>query len=121
MREELEFSRITSPAARCLSSAIDFCEYLQRQDGRILISSPQAPALVCLDKETGKYLAEEASGTRGHGNWSSPAYERLMAKVRSFSERATGSFMALIRTAGKRRRNQAAQGNLALRLQPAGI
>ena len=38
---------------------------------------PDAPALVCLDKKTGKLLAQEQSGISRrllHSNWSSPAY-----------------------------------------------
>jgi outer membrane protein assembly factor BamB len=41
------------------------------------IPNPKAPALCLLDKQTGKYLGEEASGISArtlHGNWSSPAY-----------------------------------------------
>ena len=39
--------------------------------------SPDAPALICLDKNTGKLLAREQSGISRrtlHSNWSSPAY-----------------------------------------------
>jgi outer membrane protein assembly factor BamB len=39
--------------------------------------SPDAPALICLDKNTGKLLAQEGSGISRrmlHSNWSSPAY-----------------------------------------------
>src|SRR5688572_12426723 len=38
---------------------------------------PDAPALICLDKNTGKLVAEEKSGISRrllHSNWSSPAY-----------------------------------------------
>jgi len=41
------------------------------------IPSPQAPALVCLDKKTGKLLGEEKSGISARtlfSNWSSPAF-----------------------------------------------
>lgn len=40
------------------------------------IPAPLAPALICLDKNTGKLLAQENSGISGrtfHANWSSPA------------------------------------------------
>lgn len=40
------------------------------------VPAPNAPALICLDKRTGKLLGQEASGiSRGtfHSNWSSPA------------------------------------------------
>ena len=39
--------------------------------------APDAPALICLDKKTGKLLGEERSGISGrlfNSNWSSPAY-----------------------------------------------
>jgi outer membrane protein assembly factor BamB len=39
--------------------------------------APDAPALICLDKNTGKLLGEERSGISSgtfHCNWSSPAY-----------------------------------------------
>lgn len=44
------------------------------------IPAPDAPALICLDKKTGKLLAEEKSGISPrtfHCNWSSPAYARV--------------------------------------------
>ncbi len=47
------------------------------------IPSPFAPALVCLDKKTGKLLGEEASGISQrlfHCNWSSPAYGQVNDK-----------------------------------------
>lgn len=43
----------------------------------INIPSPKAPALICLDKASGKLLGEEDSGVSQrlfHCNWSSPAY-----------------------------------------------
>jgi outer membrane protein assembly factor BamB len=47
------------------------------------IPSPHAPALVCLDKNTGELLGEEASGISQrllHCNWSSPAYAEVNGK-----------------------------------------
>lgn len=47
------------------------------------IPSPNAPILVCLDKNTGKLLGEEASGISEHilhGSWSSPAKATINAK-----------------------------------------
>jgi outer membrane protein assembly factor BamB len=44
------------------------------------IPNPKAPCLVMLDKNTGKLLAEEASGVAArtlHSNWSSPAYGKV--------------------------------------------
>lgn len=41
------------------------------------VPSPDAPALICLDKKTGKLLGQEMSGISRrtyHSNWSSPAY-----------------------------------------------
>lgn len=41
------------------------------------VPSPNAPALICLDKKTGKLLGEEKSGISARtfrSNWSSPAY-----------------------------------------------
>ena len=45
--------------------------------GHLTIPSPKAPALVVLDRKTGKYLGEEVAGISArtfHGNWSSPTY-----------------------------------------------
>jgi outer membrane protein assembly factor BamB len=45
--------------------------------------APDAPALVCLDKNTGKLLAEEKSGISRRtftSNWSSPAYGEFNGK-----------------------------------------
>lgn len=45
--------------------------------------APNAPALVCLDKNTGKLLAEEKSGISARtftSNWSSPAYAEINGK-----------------------------------------
>jgi outer membrane protein assembly factor BamB len=44
---------------------------------RTHIPAPDAPALICLDKDTGKLLAREQSGISArtfHCNWSSPAW-----------------------------------------------
>jgi outer membrane protein assembly factor BamB len=44
------------------------------------VPSPNAPALICLDKKTGKLLGEERSGVSKrtfHSNWSSPAYGKV--------------------------------------------
>ena len=44
------------------------------------VPSPDAPALICLDKKTGKLLGEERSGISKrtfHSNWSSPAYGKV--------------------------------------------
>lgn len=44
------------------------------------IPSPKAPALVVLDRQTGAYRGEEASGISErlfHCNWSSPSYARI--------------------------------------------
>lgn len=44
------------------------------------IPAPEAPCLICLEKATGKLLAEEASGISKrllHGSWSSPAYAEI--------------------------------------------
>jgi len=44
------------------------------------IPNPSAPALICLDKKTGKLLGEEGSGVSArilHANWSSPAYGKI--------------------------------------------
>ena len=45
--------------------------------------SPDAPTLICLDKNTGKLLAQEKSGISRrmfHSNWSSPAYGTFNGK-----------------------------------------
>ncbi|MFT6177687.1 MAG: outer membrane protein assembly factor BamB [Akkermansiaceae bacterium] len=47
------------------------------------IPAPNSPALVSLDKNTGKLLAEEASGVSTrvlHASWSSPAYGKIGGK-----------------------------------------
>ncbi len=47
------------------------------------IPAPQAPTLICLDKNTGEYLGEEGSGIGQrlmHCNWSSPALGRVNGK-----------------------------------------
>ena len=47
------------------------------------VPSPNAPALICLDKKTGKLLAREQSGISGrtfYCNWSSPAYGTVGGK-----------------------------------------
>jgi outer membrane protein assembly factor BamB len=44
------------------------------------ITAPDAPALICLDKVTGKLLGEESSGISKnvlHASWSSPAYAEI--------------------------------------------
>jgi outer membrane protein assembly factor BamB len=44
------------------------------------VPAPHAPALICLDKKTGKLLGEERSGISRntfHSNWSSPAYAKV--------------------------------------------
>jgi len=44
------------------------------------IPAPTAPALICLDKKTGKLLGQEASGISKRTyncNWSSPAYAKI--------------------------------------------
>lgn len=44
------------------------------------IPAPSAPALICLDKKTGKLLGQEASGISQRMflcNWSSPAYAKI--------------------------------------------
>lgn len=44
------------------------------------IPNPNAPALICLDKKTGKLLGEEGSGVSSrvlHASWSSPAYGEI--------------------------------------------
>ncbi len=44
------------------------------------IPSPMAPAIICLDKNTGELLGEEASGISQrllHSNWSSPAHAEI--------------------------------------------
>jgi outer membrane protein assembly factor BamB len=48
--------------------------------GHTTIPNPKAPALVMLDKRTGKLLGEEASGVSSrtlHSNWSSPALGKV--------------------------------------------
>ncbi|NRA94682.1 MAG: PQQ-binding-like beta-propeller repeat protein [Planctomycetes bacterium] len=45
--------------------------------GHVETPAPNAPSLICLDKNTGALLGEEASGCSErifHSNWSSPAY-----------------------------------------------
>lgn len=47
------------------------------------IPAPGAPALICLDKKTGKLLGEERSGISARtlrGNWSSPAAGKVAGK-----------------------------------------
>jgi outer membrane protein assembly factor BamB len=49
------------------------------------IPNPNAPSLICLDKKTGKLLAEEASGVSGkdrmlHCSWSSPGIAEIKGK-----------------------------------------
>jgi outer membrane protein assembly factor BamB len=47
------------------------------------IPAPSSPALVSLDKKTGKLLAEESSGVSSrvlHASWSSPAYGKIGGK-----------------------------------------
>lgn len=47
------------------------------------IPSPMAPVMVCLDKNTGELVGEEASGISQrlyHSNWSSPAYGEVNGK-----------------------------------------
>jgi outer membrane protein assembly factor BamB len=44
------------------------------------LPAPNAPALICLDKRTGKLLGQEASGISSrifHSSWSSPAYGKV--------------------------------------------
>lgn len=47
------------------------------------IPSPHAPAMVCVDRNTGELVAEEGSGVSQrllHCNWSSPAYAEIDGK-----------------------------------------
>jgi outer membrane protein assembly factor BamB len=49
----------------------------------INIPAPNAPALICVDKNTGALLGEEASGISQklfHANWSSPSYAEIGGK-----------------------------------------
>jgi outer membrane protein assembly factor BamB len=50
---------------------------------RAHIPAPDAPALICLDKHTGKLIAQERSGISDrtfHCNWSSPAHGKAAGK-----------------------------------------
>ena len=44
--------------------------------GHVVVPSPNAPSLICLDRDTGKLLWKDASPGKDilHGQWSSPAY-----------------------------------------------
>lgn len=85
MREELGVfpHNITSSSVLIVGDRL-YANTSNGQDwSHVNIPSPQAPALVCLDKQSGKYLAEEASGISTrlfHGNWSSPAYGEVNGK-----------------------------------------
>jgi outer membrane protein assembly factor BamB len=85
MREELGVfpHNITSSSVLIVGERL-YANTSNGQDwSHVNIPSPQAPALVCLDKQSGKYLAEEASGISTrlfHGNWSSPAYGEVNGK-----------------------------------------
>jgi outer membrane protein assembly factor BamB len=79
MREELGVipHNISSSAVLVVGGRL----YATTSNGRdwthVNTPSPFAPALICLDKMTGRLLGEEASdiGTRlYHGSWSTPAY-----------------------------------------------
>ncbi len=69
----------TSSAVLVLSDRL-FVTTSNGQDwSHINIPSPNAPALVCLDKKTGKLLGEEDSGISQHifhSNWSTPSYAK---------------------------------------------
>ena len=85
MREELGVfpHNITSSSVLIVGDRL-YANTSNGQDwSHINIPSPQAPALVCLDKKTGEYLGEEASGISTrlfHGNWSSPTYGEVNGK-----------------------------------------
>jgi outer membrane protein assembly factor BamB len=85
MREELGVfpHNITSSSVLILGDRL-YANTSNGQDwSHLNIPSPQAPSLVCLDKNTGAYLAEEASAISTrlyHGNWSSPAYGEVNGK-----------------------------------------
>jgi len=85
MREELGIfpHNITSSSALIVGDVV----YVTTSNGvdwsHINIPSPQAPALVSLDKKTGELLGEEASGigTRlMHCSWSSPTFGNIDGK-----------------------------------------
>lgn len=78
MREELGVfpHNIASSSVLVLGDRV-YCTTSNGQDwSHLNIPSPFAPALVCLDKNTGELLGEEMSGVSEdilHCNWSSPA------------------------------------------------
>jgi len=79
MREELGVfpHNIASSSVLILEDKL-FVTTSNGQDwSHLNIPSPMAPALIALDKKTGKLVGEEASGISKrlmHSNWSSPAY-----------------------------------------------
>ena len=70
---------ITSCAPLVLDDRV-FVTTSNGQDwSHINIPAPNAPALICLDKKTGKLLGEEDSGVSQnlfHSNWSTPSYSK---------------------------------------------
>jgi outer membrane protein assembly factor BamB len=85
MREELGVfpHNITSSSILMVGDRL----YVTTSNGQdwshVNIPAPRAPALICLDKKTGKLLGEETSGISTrllHCNWSSPAYGEFGGK-----------------------------------------
>jgi outer membrane protein assembly factor BamB len=82
MREELGVfpHNITSSSILMVGDRL----YVTTSNGQdwshLYIPSPLAPALICLDKKTGKLLGEEVSDISKrlfHSNWSSPAFGQI--------------------------------------------
>jgi outer membrane protein assembly factor BamB len=85
MREELGVfpHNITSSAPLVVGDKV-YANTSNGQDwSHLNIPSPNAPCLIVLDKATGKYVGEEASGISQrlmHGSWSSPSYGEVNGK-----------------------------------------
>lgn len=85
MRDELGIfpNQMASSSVLVVSERL----YVTTSNGRdwtnIHIPSPTAPALICIDKQTGKLLGEERSGISSRTfkcNWSSPSYGEVNGK-----------------------------------------
>jgi outer membrane protein assembly factor BamB len=81
MREELGiFAHFQCASAVLLVGERLYVTTSNSRDWTGHIPAPNAPVLICLDKQTGKLLGQEASGVSKRtfdSNWSSPAYGKV--------------------------------------------
>ena len=86
--------------------------------------SPLAPALIVLDKKSGRLAAydDEKIGTRVfHGQWSSPSLGKVGGEGPGLFRRRRRRLLRLRGPGPRAREARAAEEGLVLRLQPAGV